>query len=351
MGNNNGQSKDLKKKSLRLAAVAINGKSCVCRIFIKNEQTFNLRENKGIEGVYMVTLIDGVFNTTLTTGTVVGIAAVAVLVTAALYALRSIGLFVMAKRAEIAHAFIAWIPLVWIYTACKLIGGKVKLFGKPINKLAIIFCIIYAASGVLNFVYDFLIDFPLVGNYLMGREISVLMLDSSSVDVSEYIIGLKPFWGYSDTVYIGADFVDPYGDAVYGIIDFLNVISWVSLPFDLAQIFVVVIVYVNLFKRYLPQHYMLATIVSLLGFFAPFVFAARKREPVNYGDYLRSRYRRYGYGPYGQQGPYYGNPYGVPPQGQNGQKPPEHPFSEFADKNEVDPGNPFKEFSDDEKDK
>ena len=108
--------------------------------------------------------------------------------------------------------------------------------------------------------------------------------------------------------------------------------------FDIANIFVVITVYVNLFKRYLPNHYLLAAIISLLGFFAPFVFAVRKREPMNYIDYLRSRY---------QHNPYYGNPYANNPQGQ---RPPEHPFSEFAGRGEVDPGDPFNEFKQDEKD-
>ena len=47
----------------------------------------------------MITFIDGIFNTTLPNGAVYAVAAVSVLVTIALYLLRSIGLFVMAKRA------------------------------------------------------------------------------------------------------------------------------------------------------------------------------------------------------------------------------------------------------------
>ena len=58
---------------------------------------------------------------------------------------------------------------------------------------------------------------------------------------------------------------------------------------------------------------------------------------MNYIDYLRSRY----------QHTYYGNPYANNPQGP---RPPEHPFSEFAGKGDVDPGDPFKEFTDDKKD-
>lgn len=286
----------------------------------------------------MITIIDGVFNPSITGGQVIAIAIISMLVPIAFYVLRSIGLYVMARRREIKHAFLAWIPLVWVYIACKLIG-KVKFWGKPIEKLAIIFCVIFGVSELANFVYNAFIYFPLIGNYLMGKEISILMIDESMADISQYVNGLTRYWGMPE-VYYGSDFVNPYRESLPGIISFLNILSYVAIPFDIAAVVVIIVVYVNLFKKYLPQHYMLATVMSVLGLFAPFVFAVRKREPINYIDYLRSRYNRYGYGPYG-------NPYGQ--QGPQ-QKQPEHPFSEFAEKNEVDPGDPFKEFSDDKKD-
>ena len=87
---------------------------------------------------------------------------------------------------------------------------------------------------------------------------------------------------------------------------------------------------------------MLFSILSIFGLFGPFVFAVRNREPIDYMDYVRSRYRYYG-NPYGG-GPY-NNPYGNPPQNQ--QRPPETPFSEFAERGEIDPGDPFADFSND----
>jgi hypothetical protein len=302
----------------------------------------------------MITLIDGVFNQTIPQGQVILMLAISIAVTLAFYVLRSIGLFVMAKRAKINHAFIAWIPFVWMYIAVKLIK-KVNFFGKPMEKLAVIFCVIFSVASLLEFVYNALIYFPLIGNFFMGREISILMTGGTKEQIAELTKGLTRYWGMAE-VYHGADFVSPYKDSIYGIINLLNVISYASLPLDLASIVITIAVYVNLFKRYLPQHYLLATIVSIVvGGFGPFVFAIRKREPMNYIDYLRSRYQSFGaYGPYGPnpygQNPYGQNPYGNARPGQGAPNRPDTPFSEFAEKGEVDPGDPFKEFSNDKKD-
>ena len=91
-------------------------------------------------------------------------------VTIVFYLLRSIGLFVLAKRKGVQHAFIAWIPLIWIFVACKIIG-KVKFFGKPLEKLAVLICIIFAVSELITLVSNFLVYFPIVGNFLVGHEI------------------------------------------------------------------------------------------------------------------------------------------------------------------------------------
>ena len=280
----------------------------------------------------MLHLFDGLVAHSVSQGELIAYVAITSAITIALYVLRSIGLFVMAKRASIKHAFIAWIPCLWMFTACKLIGNKVLFMGKPISKLAVIFCVIFSVSELCVVIFDAITYFPLIGNYLMGRDIYVVMTYET-----ESIKGLTQYMWVPD-FYHDSSFVNPYGDAVYAIDTFLKIMNYVSIPFDIANIFVVITVYVNLFKRYLPNHYLLAAIISLLGFFAPFVFAVRKREPMNYIDYLRSRY---------QHNPYYGNPYANNPQGQ---RPPEHPFSEFAGRGEVDPGDPFNEFKQDEKD-
>ena len=64
---------------------------------------------------------------------------IALAIVIAFYLLRSIGLFVLAKRQNVKHAYLAWIPLVWFYLLCKLIG-KVRLFNMPYEKIAIWLC-------------------------------------------------------------------------------------------------------------------------------------------------------------------------------------------------------------------
>ncbi len=267
----------------------------------------------------------------------------ALAVVLAFYVLRSIGLFVLAKRQNVKHAFLAWIPCVWMYTACKLIGN-VKVFGRPFAKLALIFCIIFSVAEVLTLVYQALVYFPLVGNFLAGKEICYAPYITEAD--TDFFKNYHQF-ATNSGIYVTDSFVNPYGVGLITVNRILSVISIISTIVDLASIVIVITVYINLFRKFWPQHYVLASILSVFGVFAPFVFAIRKKDPINYMDYLRSRYNYNPYGnPYGhygpQGGPYGGNPYGNP---HAAPKAPEHPFEEFADKGEVDPGDPFSDFN------
>ena len=97
----------------------------------------------------------------------VGLSAAVVL---AFYVLRSIGIYTLAKRQGLKRAILAWIPCVWVYTACKLVG-ETNFFGKPLAKLALLLCIVFTVGEVLSFTYEFLYNFPIVGNFLAGREL------------------------------------------------------------------------------------------------------------------------------------------------------------------------------------
>ncbi len=296
----------------------------------------------------MITILGGNFPADLTNMQIiltVALSAVAVIV---LYIFRSIGLFVMAKRAKLKHVILAWIPIFWTITACQLIGKKTKFFGKPFPKMAWLFCLVIGLNELILFLTDFIVYFPLIGNFFAGREIAILMFPASAEELASLTQGLTEYWGISG-IYHGQDFVNPYGDFHYIFQSVATIFNMLSGIFSFASVFAVITIYVNLFRRYWPQHHVLATILSALGIFGPFVFAVRKREPVEYIDYLRSRYQTYGnpYGPYGNpyggQGGYYGNPQ-APRQ-------PEHPFKDFAERGEVDPGDPFEEFNNDKKDK
>ncbi len=257
----------------------------------------------------------------------------------AFYVLRSIGIFVLAKRAGLNKRFLAFIPFVWIYLACKLIGNA-QIFGKSFGSLAVLFCVIFSVAGYLQFIFDFLLYFPVVGNLLYGREIFIIASE-------ELASGYTPT--LAQGIYGGAEFVNPYRDAISTIYQILNISSYFLSVLNLASLVIGISTYFNLFKKYWPQHYMLFGILSVFGLAAPFVFAIRNKQPVNFNDYLRSRYGAYG-GHYGN--PYgggYGNPYNNGGYNQSyraQQTPPKSPFEEFAGKGEKDPGNPFEDFED-----
>ncbi len=261
----------------------------------------------------------------------------------AFYVLRSIGVYVLAKRQGIKCKVLAWIPCLWFYVVCKLVG-KSRFFGKPIENLALLFVIIFSLSQVLAFVESLLVYFPLVGNFISGREIlisSTALENVGDLYPFSHIIGMR--------IYYVGEYADPYGmGGIQTVNLILSIIGYVSMFVDLAEIVITISVYFALFRKFWPQHHVLASLLTIfLGLFAPFVFVIRKKEPVNYMEYLRSRYN---YNPYANP---YGNPYNNPNSynnpynnGQSAPKRTEHPFSEFAEKDEVDPGNPFSEFSD-----
>ncbi len=252
----------------------------------------------------------------------------------AFYLLRSFGLYAMAKKKELSHAFIAFIPCVWIFTACKLIG-KVKCFGSTFERLALLFAIALAVGQGLNFIYNFLIYFPVAGNFLAGREMFLVMVTDTTVGVDAYTQGMVHLSG---DIY-GYGLVNPYvrlGISQNTIDVILNIIYYVSTLTDIAVLVVTITLYVSLFRAYVPQHYILFSVLSVfLGIFAPLVFAIRKKDSIDYNDYLRQRYNAWY-----SNGSYYGGPVnnGAP-------QAPSTPFEEFAENGEIDPGDPFENLS------
>lgn len=261
------------------------------------------------EGLYVIVEDQSFMHVSF--GGIIALFLIFLAVEVAFYVLRSIGLYVLAKKNGINNAFIAWIPFAWIYTACKLIG-ETKIFGWSFDKIALIAMIIFSVNGVANLLYNFFNYFPCVGYVLQG----------GTLTMEENII------------YYGTDFVNPYGSAAKAIDVACTVIYYVNYILSLVVMVIEIFMYISLFKKFWPQHYVLASVLSAItGLFPIFVFAIRNKPATNYADYVRSRYY------------YYNEPYGQNPP-PDATKPPEHPFEEFADRGEKDPGDPFSEFSD-----
>ena len=249
------------------------------------------------------------------------------------YVLRSIGVYKLARRQGVAHAYFAWIPCLWMFTAYKIIGNT-KLFGSTMEKLAIWACIIFSVASILPIVHDFFGYFPYIMYYLQGGSIDLVVNGSVLIRPVE-TAGIS-FNNLFDT------------PAINTIIKILYAVDYVL---SIVNIFVTVFMYINLFKKFWPEHYILAAVFSFFGLFSIFVFAIRDRKEVDFNEYIRRRYYGAGYTPYGGNGygqndgqgrTFYGDrqtPYSDNTSG--GGK--DEPFGEFSNR----PGEPFSEFSDD----
>ena len=265
----------------------------------------------------------------LNPGVVITIAVIVLLAMATLYVLRSIGLYTLSKKLNIKLAWFSFVPCLWMYTLCKIVG-KSKFFNTTIDRLALVFTIIFSVISVSGFLCNFLKFFPYVMVYLQGGPLGLwTSLDTFGIGVIE---GANyQFINYFDTPIINK---------------LIQVLDYVSMFSGILDIVIVVAIFFPFFRKFWPEHYVLAGMMSFFGFFGIFAFVVRKKEAVNFEQYMRNKY----YGGYGNP---YGNPYNNPNyrQGQNGfgggqyytnQSPKESPFSEFEENSKDEP---FSEFS------
>ena len=273
----------------------------------------------------------------LKTGVVWGVFAGILAIIAVFYVLRSIGIYVLAKRIGFKNTYLAWIPFAWIYLLGK-IAGDVTFFGNRFKNFTIFLTIVFCLAEAITLVESFLMYFPLVGYFLSGGEVYVASASSASIKASMTALNLKEYTG---SILVGKNFVMPYAnlDAVNVA---LSVFGYVNYVLEIVKLVFLVLAYSSIFRKYLPGHYFVATLFSAIGLFAPFIFAVRKNKAMNYQEYMRQKYANI-----------YGNAYrqgGVSNQNyQQTKDTPDTPFSEFAEKGEVNPKDPFEEFSDNAK--
>ena len=256
----------------------------------------------------------------------------------AFYVLRSVALYTIAKRQNINKPFLAFIPCAWLFIAGKAMG-TVLIKGKPAKNLPLIATIVFALSEVIALTCAFIAYFPIVGYYLQGGNVII-----ADTEVYTYVLqqeGFVPYVFFKDMLFVkggnvAGSIVYPYADVLMmrDIVDILGIIA------ELATIAVIcfnVIIYIGLFRKFIPAHYLIFTVLSVVGLFPIMVFIVRKKEPVNYKDYIRSRFYGRGYNPYMGGNPYANN--SAVPQ-ERKEKEPENPFSEF-DGDKKEDKNPF----------
>lgn len=256
------------------------------------------------------------------------------------YILRSIGVYVLSKRENIKHAWLAWLPLLWVLNAGKLMG-KVMFGGKEIKWFSLVLFIAFALSELILLFNEVIGLFPLVGYYLQGGEI--YFSDKETYEAVLREMGFVPYYFSNYEIFV-RNIIYPYNNMEL-ISRILDVIYYVDKPLGLITEIGLIIMYIGVFRKYYPEHYLLATILSIFGLFGPFIFAVRKRKAVNYNEYMRNRFHST-YGMY--QNPYtQNNPYNQRPNNTASSKRPASPFEEFED--DYNKRNPFEEFDEDKK--
>ena len=241
----------------------------------------------------------------------------------ALYLFRSIGLFTLAKRQNLKCAWLSFIPFAWIYVPAKIMG-TIIIGRKPYKNFATFATIIFVLNEVIALTITVLANFPLVGYYLQGGE--VYLASYETYNQSLKAMGFSPYIFSDNTVFVKG-IIYPYSNQmVIGTI--LAIMSLVSNVLSIVSIFVTVLVYIGLFRKFWPERYVLATVLSVLGLFPIMAFVIRKKKAINFNEYMRSRYYGHRYNPYGGVNPNAGG-YGASQTGQNTTKEPDCPFEEF----------------------
>ncbi len=262
-------------------------------------------------------------------------------VNVAFYLLRAFGLYALAKRQNLDKPWLCFLPIVWLFFAGKLMG-TIIIGGKPYKGFALLATIVFGVGEILSLVTLFLAYFPLVGYYFSGGE--VCLADAVIYENVLGGMGYVPYAFNSGAIYVKKYIAYPYGN----YITVKNVVTILSLFVDvlsIANLVFSLLIFVGLFRKFWPQHYILATVLSVMGLFPIMVFIIRKNKAINFNDYIRSRYYGHGYQPF--NGTNMGNGTtdngfsGKGEEGGSGRVPP-NPFSEFDDDNDKTGGDsPF----------
>lgn len=240
----------------------------------------------------------------------------------AVFILQGIGLYKMAKKANVKRRYLAFVPFGQIFLVGDL-AGEISFFGHKIRRLGLYALILEIVAAVYYVVFAYSLYVLFVEN---GPNIEIVTNYPQWTNLSSYALGWKKFYDISTFV--------------------IEIMS-------LIHAIVMLMLYLGFYKRY---SYRNNVILSLGGIFIPFfngiaTFVLRNREQVDYEAIMRARQEEirrrqqqwqntqnpYGgtyNGPYGNQGPYTGGNAG------NGgtQKPssPEDPFGEFSEKPKTD---------------
>ena len=213
-----------------------------------------------------------------------------------------------------------------------------KFFGMPYKKLAVLLTVLFTVAEVFSLGYQILANLPIFINWIRGVNVFIFGAPVGSVPYTLSAIGEAVWFGEGYTmVYSNPVLVKAVLEFSGIFIELLSLVSSVILVFT----------YFAVFRKYWPEHYVLASILSL-WIFPIMMFVIRNKKPVDYMEFLRKRYGSY----YANQNPNYrqyqnNGQYRNPYERQKEQS----PFSDFENNGHQKVEEPFSEFDTDDKDK
>ncbi len=226
----------------------------------------------------------------------------------ALYVLMGIGLMTMAKKREMKNSYLAFIPFARYYLMGKLIG-KVNFFGKPLKNIGVLAVVTSACTFAVMAIYYIASYLPILSAVFKGATVTIETTTEG-------------------TYYSGFTFNSEAIKNAFNIT--ISISSILHTIFDLVNFFVMLELFIELFKKYSPERYFLFSFVAVLtSLGGVFVFALRNKKAVDYNEYIKEKFMK-------MRGDYINV---------SRQAPPDDPFREFAKKGDYDPGDPFQEFS------
>ncbi len=244
----------------------------------------------------------------ITRGGAIAFVACLLAIVVALYVLFAVGLSSVAKRQKIRLWGLAWVPFV-NYCIMGKVAGSSNLFGWKVKNAGLIVMILELVQFALTAVAYGLYYWDSVSMFLAGQEI---------------YFGLASGGGLIPVSSVGTELLNQY-DSVYSSLSMIaSFVSLVSLFFTISLL-------LDYFKRLSPErHWVYVLVAVFFDLTGLMVFLCRKKEVVDYKEYMQNKYRRTFYGGV--------NPYAQTP-------PPDDPYREFAQKGDYDPGDPFAELS------
>ena len=227
----------------------------------------------------------------------------------ACFILQGVGLNTMAKKRNMNKRAWAFVPFANTYFMGKL-AGECSFFGQKVKR---------------------------VGLYAMLAQIISFLLNATVIGIGLYFYVM--YGDPDDTSVMGVFYWSQLPASENVIYTIFEMSYWIQqIVYFIFEVLMVMLV-MGLYKRYVPENYVL---LGLLSFFLPIakniiIFVIRKRKAIDYDQYMREKreaffrrqqeyQRRYG-NPYNNP---YGNPYQNPYNQNNPKKPDDDPFAEFA---------------------